>query len=141
MKRALLGSFLLLAFSFNSCKLDEESSYIKYSNYTNDTIVFFAKEKSNTSPYDGYGYGCTELLPKTTVYGPFIQESLKDTMFFYIVNKSLSDYFTSDKPFNTLVHYHLSVDDIKNLNYTIPYPPTPAMKNMNMIPAYSEIVK
>jgi hypothetical protein len=144
MKRITLLSLIILStLSFNSCKLDEDYNYIKYSNNTNDTIVIFAKGGKNTVTYDtgSYGYGCTELSPNTIATGPYIQESLKDSLFFYIVNKSLSEYLNSGKSLNTLVHYSLSKKDMEKIGYTISYPPTPAMKDMKMNPSYEEFMK
>ena len=37
-----------------------------------------------------------------------------------------------------LQRYDLTPDDVKALNWSIPYPPTPAMKNMKMYPPYKE---
>ncbi len=37
--------------------------------------------------------------------------------------------------------YYLSGDDIRLLNSKVPYPPTEAMRNMDMVPSYEEAVK
>ncbi len=39
-----------------------------------------------------------------------------------------------------LCRYDLSGQDIKTLNSVIPYPPSPAMKDMKMYPSYEEII-
>lgn len=40
-----------------------------------------------------------------------------------------------------MLRYSLSGHDILNLNYTIPYPPSAAMKDMKMYPPYEEVIK
>ena len=37
--------------------------------------------------------------------------------------------------------YHLSGDDIRLIGWKIPYPPSEAMRNMDMVPSYEEAVK
>lgn len=44
--------------------------------------------------------------------------------------------------YNILVRYDLSKEDVKSFkNYTIPFPPTEAMRNMKMWPPYEEVRK
>ena len=43
--------------------------------------------------------------------------------------------------YNILCRYDLSGNDIKQLDYTIPYPPSPVMKDMKMYPPYEEVIK
>lgn len=37
--------------------------------------------------------------------------------------------------------YHLSGDDIRKLDSDVPYPPTEAMRNIDMVPSYDETMK
>ncbi len=45
------------------------------------------------------------------------------------------------KNYKVLTRYDLSGDDIINLQFTVPYPPSAAMKDMKMYPPYEEIIK
>ena len=137
---SLIG--LLLMTLISSCKLDEELSYIMYANNTEDTIIVFASPTLDTTLiYSGIVYGCTEVLPKNSASSPYIQESVKNNIKFYFVKHPLSNYLEhNNKKLEILCWYELSVTNLNDIKYTIPYPPTPSMQNMKMYPSYEEII-
>ena len=125
----------------SSCKLDEELRYIQYANNTEDTIVVFASPQMDTSyVYSSYSYGCNEIKPMQIASAPYLQDAIKDSIILYFVKNSFLDYLNYDnKVFNVICRYELSVSDLQMINYTIPYPPSPAMRDMKMYPSYEEI--
>ena len=128
---------------FASCKLDEELSYIMYENKSEDTIIVFAFPMLNTLSINSSSYyGCNEILPNAITSSPFTHEFVKDTLICYYVKNPLSYYLNNDKKqLDIFCKYELSVSDLKEINYIIPYPPSPAMKYMKMYPPYEEIIR
>ncbi len=73
-----------------------------------------------------------------------------DEKFSYIKSDTISIYlFHTDtieryswkeicEDYLVLKRYDLSLSDLKKLKFKVPYPPTPAMKEMKMYPAYKE---
>ncbi len=137
---------VLLACSFYSCKkTDEIEHYMMYKNDINDTIVVFSSfARDTTFKISSYAYGCAEIFPNSTGMSPY-PVALVDNVTFYVIKNSLQNYWLSTniekEQFDVLVRYELSKEDIMSINYTIPYPPTSAMKNMRMCPSYEEITK
>ena len=127
----------------NSCKLDEELSYLQYANKTEDTIIVFASPHMDTSyAYSSVSYGCNEIKPMQIASAPYLQDAIKDSITFYFVKNSFFIYLNCDnKVFDVICRYELSVGDLQMINYIIPYPPSPEMKNMKMYPSYEEIIK
>ena len=132
--------FVILTSLITSCKLDEELSYIMYENNSEDTIIVFASPMLNTLYINSSSYyGCNEILPNAIISSPFTQEFVKDTLICYYVKNSLPYYFEEDKKqLDVLCKYELSVSNLKEINYIIPYPPTSVMQNMKIYPPYED---
>ena len=70
--------------------------------------------------------------------------SKSDTISIFILDKQVFDTISWKKictDYLMLCRYDLSGEDLKTLNSTIPYPPSPAMKDMKMYPPYEEVIK
>ena len=88
--------------------------------------VLFPGEKTLVYISSGGYEEIIKDLPKDTLSVFFFNE---DTLKAYNWQIIRSDY-------KILVRYDLSFNDLKILNWTIPYPPTEAMRNMKMYPPY-----
>jgi hypothetical protein len=67
-----------------------------------------------------------------------------DTLSYHLFDKdTLHHYGWNDVRTNykILVRYDLSLDDILELDATITYPPSPAMRYMKMYPPYEEVLR
>ena len=65
----------------------------------------------------------------------------KDTLHYFIIDlDTLNTYSWEEikEGYKILQRYDLGGRDIESLNYTIPYPPTEAMRDMKMYPPYGE---
>ena len=68
----------------------------------------------------------------------------KDTLsIFFLSNDTLRKYGYIDVRENNryLVRYDLSSSEVKQLDYTFPYPPTPEMSDMKMWPCYRDVIE
>ena len=66
-----------------------------------------------------------------------------DTLSVFIVHDDTLDKYGYDdvrQNNRLLVRYDLSIDEVVNLNYTFEYPPTRAMTDMKMWPAYGQVI-
>lgn len=62
-----------------------------------------------------------------------------DKISIYVFSKDTLDKYNWEEireNYRLLIRYDLSYNDIKKLNYSIPFPPTEVMKNMQMYPSY-----
>ena len=83
------------------------------------------------------------VLPYNEVFilRPEIRE---DTLSVFIISSDIIgkyDWCDVASNYNILCRFDLSGQNILDLNYVIPYPPSPAMKDMKMYPPYEEIIK
>ena len=72
-------------------------------------------------------------------YEKTIKGTAKDTLSIFIMNVDTLRKYTWDEVrqnYKILQRYDFSLQDLRLLNYTIPYPPTMEMKNMKMYPPY-----
>ena len=68
----------------------------------------------------------------------------KDTVQYFLIDKdTLNKYGLKHviDNYNVLVRYSMTGADFDILDYSIPYPPSPAMKDMKMYPPYEEVIK
>lgn len=126
---------LLIILSLTLCsysceKLVDHTNFIRIHNNTNDTIQIYA----------GYNYPDTTLnleKPKLVMIYPNTQNGglesktdwkdkvINDTLNIFILSKDTVDRYSWDKirnDYNVLKRYDLSLDDLKNMNWTITYP-------------------
>lgn len=149
MKRHLLA--ILLAILLLSCEDVWHSVcggdyVINLLNNTSDTICVFTTKGNDTVPdvsdlQNAFPIANTEKdqifafdesPQKLNVVQIYVMD--KDTLERYGLKKIIRDY-------QIMLRYSLSGHDILNLNYTIPYPPSAAMKDMKMYPPYEEVIK
>lgn len=75
----------------------------------------------------------------------FLRKTLpRDTMSIFVINNdTLRKYgYEMVREKNMIVvRYELSTSNIRELDYTIPYPPSPQMKDMRMSPKYESLLK
>ena len=73
-----------------------------------------------------------------------IAEWEPDTMSIFIISKNAVDKYGWEdvrENYRILERYDLSTDEVILMNYTIPYPPQPFMRNMKMYPPYSRFIQ
>jgi hypothetical protein len=76
--------------------------------------------------------------------GDMYQAISLDTVYYYFIDADTLSYYGAEdvRTHNRiLVRYDLSIDDVELLKETIPYPPTPAMRDMKMYPPYEEVLR
>lgn len=137
--------------------------------YESDNASVINKSDSNIillKGYQDYWYNSqdTVLYEDISVY-ELSMKSIKpnETFHFYYWNKSHKDAISAADTFSVFIiseqtiiekswkeicsnylvlcRYDISGKDIVDLDYFIPYPPTPAMQNMKMYPSYEEIIQ
>lgn len=147
--------FVLISLLCISCeKLDRSPGFIY-----NMSKLTITESMSNNYPLDPQ-YPDTMLPIERTTSGsilPFQKEVLSpktvswksiydvkadnDTLSFFIYDVDTLDKYpwkVIRENYMILQRYDLSIYDFRKLNYTIYYPPTEAMRNMKMWPAYEE---
>ena len=116
--------------------------YLFYDRYDNDTVLkedFSIYETSTriVKPGDSSIFKYWNKSHKNAI-------SPTDTFSVFILDEDvyyLCSWLDICKNYKVLSRYDLSGDDIINLQYTVPYPPSPAMKDMKMYPPYEKILK
>ena len=58
---------------------------------------------------------------------------------FFLYSEGDSPCDTIRKYVPVLQRYRLNLEDLENLNWIVPYPPTEAMKDMDIYPLYKDI--
>jgi hypothetical protein len=115
-----------------SCeKLVDHVYSIKVRNNTNDTLLFYESYNYPDSSIVQNKPILTRIYPKDYSHldskkdWDEILVPPKDTISIFILNKDTVDRYSWDKirnDYNVLKRYDLSLDDLKNLNWTITYP-------------------
>ena len=148
MKLILCFFIIILIIGCDDSKSDDYNVYVK-----------------NASGQDIYAC-CGYFYPDTTfqryIYKPEIKNNSKnialpynrvfvlrpeireDTLSVFIISSDAMEKCSWNdiaSDYNILCRYDLSSQDILQLDYTIPYPPSPAMKDMKMYPPYEEVIK
>ena len=150
-----------MAFLFVSCLTMEPTEYdvLVYNNTERDLIVLTRWDYEFTKQYDKDSglYGDSTLYEKVKIVEPnkrrgFYgfsdkpQNLLKstDTLTIFILDKEEYEGKTWSQVVDSAHFrqiYYLSGDDIRLLNSKVPYPPSEAMRNMDMLPSYEEAVR
>ncbi len=147
-----MSYLLLITFQlfFSACPSQFDDSIMVYNNMEHEILV-------------DYGYFNGPIYPDTTLpqYNYMHQISEKkshmielyyslektyqivhrDTLSFYIFHADTVKKYKWDEVrdgYKILKRYDLSLQDIKQLNKSVYYPPTEEMKNMKMYPPYEE---
>ena len=150
MKRHLLA--ILLAMLLISCEDVWHSvcggDYIvNLYNNSSDTIYVFASLDSDTIPIvqDKQCAFPIQNCKKAIVFESKDDcANYKDTIQYFLIDKdTLTKYGLKHAIdyYNVLVRYSLTGADFDILDYSIPYPPSPMMKDMKMYPPYEEVIK
>lgn len=140
MRKTILLTFVLL--TFFGCK-EEPCPYhcIYIKNKSNNTIYYYcnlvsypdtvAKTFSVNILNPEHNY---DIAPQKKILGRCLEE-YNDTIMIYIYNNETLKKHTLQEIYeNHMVaaRYDLSIDDVRNLNYKIPYPPTEDMSEMKI---------
>lgn len=99
-----------------------------------DTLLPSKKQLTSIKP-QGKGYWDSSIRWEDG----YFKELPNDTLSVYILNRKISDTKDWDvirENYMILQRYDLSIYDLQKLDYTLYYPPTEAMRNMKMWPAY-----
>lgn len=148
MKMNILVILSMMLFCSASCeKLFDHAYIIKIQNNSKDTVQF----------YESYNYPDTSIVQNkpilTRVYPKDYSHleskkdwdevlvSPKDTISIFILSKDTVDKYSWEKirsDYNVLKRYDLSLDDLEKRSWTVTYPPTEEMKNINMYPPYRD---
>ena len=140
MRKTILITFVLL--TFFGCKEEFDPYHCIYiKNKSNDTIYYYcnlisypdtvAKTFSVNILKPEYDY---DIAPEKKRLGGCLEE-YNDTIMIYIYNNETLKKHTLQEIYeNHMVaaRYDLSIDDVRNLNYKIPYPPTEDMSEMKI---------
>lgn len=162
MKRVvkLLAMVLLLGSTCFSCRTREiEHPYIKILNSSSVSVICQMLDWIIITEADSL-YQCHEmsLFPiqvdsfaqifcRDRIHGwvpylniPFIQFIYMDEEqfeYYYHIDESRCDSVRKNVPI--LQRYRLKLEDLQKLDWTVPYPPTEAMKDMDIYPPYKDI--
>ena len=155
----ILILFVLTAALLVSCKkcyFDSDNAVIKNESDKNIVILKlyydYQKNPNDTIIYDDfsvYELSMRSIKPKETLSIIYWNKrekdviSAADTFSVHILDEEVVYEYSWKEVCNkykVLCRYDLSGQDIINLNFTIPYPPSPEMKNMKMYPPYEEII-
>lgn len=129
----------ILSYSCTECKCDSEINFINHTNTRLFVNGGFAYPDTAVSSITGGGDyispNSKQILANYWLAG--LEESQGGRIMIFIFDyKSLRDS-TSGKPdYQVTKRYDLSLEDLNRLNWTITYPPTEAMKDVKMWPAY-----
>lgn len=145
----LMGIIIIPFICCAKCAMDYRYPIILKNNSNHKIDVFVADHNK--------GYPDTTLTSQRATVNIDIQKvhyedfSLEyEKVFSYLPSDTLSIYiFHTDtlkkyswdiikERYMVLKRYDLSLDDLKKLDYTVPYPPSSAMSNMKMFPPYRE---
>lgn len=139
------GDTIVLQNRSSSCIRCYETSLNKeYKKSYKDTAIYFSPESGLLEIRGGRRYN--EHTYAHTLE-EFFEGIPSDTLMFFILDSTT----VADEPWEEIVkgykilrRYDLSIEDMMKLiqddgtGYTIPYPPTVAMKDMHMFPPYGE---
>ncbi|RNC63250.1 hypothetical protein D7D25_17530 [Proteiniphilum sp. X52] len=145
-----MGLIIIILFiCCGKCAMDYRYP-IKLKNNSNHKIDVFVADHNK-------GYPDTTLTSQRATVNIDIQKvhyedfSLEyEKIFSYLPSDTLSIYiFHTDtlnkyswaiikEKYMVLKRYDLSLDDLRKLDYTVPYPPSSAMSNMKMFPPYNK---
>jgi len=130
--------------------------------YKSDDYNVYVENASGQDIYACCGYFYPDTTFQRYIYKPEIKNNSKnialpynrvfvlrpeireDTLSVFIISSDAMEKCSWNdiaSDYNILCRYDLSGSDIVALNYTIPYPPSPAMKDMKMYPPYEEVIK
>jgi len=142
-----LGSLLL-----NQCAMDYEYRWY-CDNRTRDALADYlawgwqTAYPDTTLPIDPNKANIGGVPPYTkqviymngVSYEKMIKSLPKDTLSYFLILEDtllMYDWEEIRRDYKILKRYDLSLQDLKRLNYTIPYPPDDRMKDMKMYPPY-----
>ncbi len=160
MKKTIL-LLLLFIIVLTNCKLaiDYQYELHMYNNTSNTISACFTYDINDTFCYSSLFPDTLLPLDKSSVFIEPIKKKAESS--FYCTECSYDKWFDSDtdkisifvfsqdtlnkyswaeirESYNILIRYDLTYEDISKLDYTIPYPPTEDMKEMQMYPPYKE---
>ena len=171
MKKVISIFCFLTVLSMVLCRWHESYYYLFFDNRTGDTLGVFMGTgffegvpvvypdtllPKDTIAYKGFLFSeCLGAYPphERTSYmsivneewDEFLRKTLpRDTMSIFVINNdTLRKYgYEMVREKNMIVvRYELSTSNIRELDYTIPYPPSPQMKDMRMSPKYESLLK
>jgi hypothetical protein len=96
-----------------------------------DTILPPGKPPSVTVQ-PGASYTFTSQVPYEKIFQQLPRDTMSIFFFDYETFSSLAwEEIRNNRKF--LIRYELSLEDLKKLNWRVPYPPTEAMKNMKQV--------
>lgn len=153
MKRHILfyGTIIICLFTASKCAMDHD--YPLYLRNNSDQRVQFWTNRTGENEYPDtllYHKPTGVTIPsneKVDVAGGSIswekiyQQVKTDTISFFIYNADTLDRYEWNiikENYMILQRYDLSIYDLQKLDYTLYYPPTEAMRNMKMWPAYNQ---
>jgi hypothetical protein len=151
MKRHLLA--ILLAMLLISCEdvwhgMCGGDYLLDFHNKSTDTVYVFTMMGGDTIPSVTITEHTECWIAENTDSGVFAVDTpwdkLSNPIRMYIIDKDTMQKYDLSvilATYNILCRYDLSGNDIKQLDYTIPYPPPPMMKDMKMYPPYEEVIK
>ncbi len=151
-KVLVLGAVIFL---ISSCKyFVEHFNEIRFYNNTEHSIAYYFALGGK------YGTFYPDKLPDTTAYlfrgiksadstsifirrtwEDFFKDFPSDTLSIYIFHTdTLNKYSWKEicEDYLVLKRYDLSLYDLKKLNFKVPYPPSPIMRDMKMYPPYED---
>lgn len=160
MKMVKLLYMVSMAFFFVSCLTMEPNEYdvVLYNNTEDELYILTKRSYGQVESYMKIDslYRDSSLITELRAKANMLcyiggwdrdpQDFIKstDTLTIFILDKE--EY--EGKTWSQIVDsahfrqiYHLSGDDIRLLNARVPYPPTEAMRNMDMVPSYENAVK
>jgi len=149
--KIIFGSCIIYALIILSVSCVKERKFINIINNT-DSVIWCAYSFAYPNIYTSGFYDTREIQPHSNVkiYGhitgsleytweqTFTKYVSSDTLMIFISDSSVILNMPDDTEIHSVIQrYDVSLQDLINLNWTLYYPPTEAMKNIKMFPPYS----
>ena len=114
-----------------------------------DTILPKNEKTYKEAIFEVKPNGFTRFFSHMIPYKKHIEEAImekvnSDTLSVFFISKDSINKYGYDvvaRDYNILVRYDLSVEDLKQVNCNIVYPPLPEMKDIKMYPPYATFRK
>ena len=146
MKQLKILALSFVALIFTACPMDYVNGF-RFRNNSNTDVYIYLNVYDETLYPDTTvtrlrrGHFFKQGITRSYEYGSSKNDPWVDTLCLFIFDADTFNTYSWEEiqnDYKVLQRYDLSLENIEALKRQIPYPPTEAMKNMKMYPAYGE---